>query len=91
MAVIECTPPEPAGIYTYYDPANHRFIIEWSRVIKWNNGTNPEQTFEAILYEPGFPETASGDGEILFQYLNIFNTTDVSTSNSYCNRRNRES
>lgn len=76
-------PPVPAGIYTYHDAANHRYIVQWSRVFKWNNGSNPQQTFQCILYEPGYPATWTGDGEILFQYMTCTNTTDVSTSNNY--------
>jgi hypothetical protein len=77
-----CPLPDRAdGIYTKHDAANHRFIIHWSGS-KINTGD--EEVFQAILYEPGYPETPTGDGEILFQYWNVNNTTDVSTSNSYC-------
>jgi hypothetical protein len=70
-------------VYTYHDAANHRFIIEWSRVFKYNGSTNPSETFECILYQPGYPTTPTGDGEILFQYMTCTNTYDVSTSNDY--------
>ncbi|MBU1707114.1 hypothetical protein KKB28_04285, partial [bacterium] len=75
-------------IYYKHDTANHRFIVEWSRVKKYNNTTNPTETFECILYEPGYPATPTGDGEILFQYETIVNALDVSgylgaTSNDY--------
>ena len=65
-------------IYYYHDSANHRFIVEWSRTKKYNGGIGPTETFECILYEPGYPVTPTGDGEILFQYNTISNTTDVS-------------
>jgi hypothetical protein len=70
-------------IYSYNDATNHRFIIQWSRVYKYNGGTNPSETFECILYQPGYPVTPTGDGEILFQYMTCTNTYDVSTSNDY--------
>jgi hypothetical protein len=79
---LEITSPQTA-IYTKHDAANHRFIVEWSRVIKYNGGTNPTETFECILYEPGYPATPTGDGEILFQYLTCTNTYDVYSSNDY--------
>jgi hypothetical protein len=65
-------------IYTYHNAANHRFIIEWSRVHKYNGTSNPTETFECILYEPGYPATPTGDGEILFQYQTCSNTLDES-------------
>ncbi len=74
-------------IYYDHDTANHRFIIEWSRVRKYNGSSNPTLTFECILYEPGYPVTPTGDGEILFQYHTCTNTIDESdwwpTSNDY--------
>jgi hypothetical protein len=70
-------------IYTYYDVPNHRFIVEWSRVYKYNGGSNPTETFEAILYQPGYPTTPTGDGEILFQYMTCTNTYDTYQSNDY--------
>ncbi len=54
-----------------YDAANHRFIIEWSRV---QNEPQSQQTFELILYDPAFYPTPSGDGPILFQYNTVNNT-----------------
>jgi hypothetical protein len=76
-------PADPAGVYYYHDAANHRFIVEWSRVTKAGSGENPEETFQVILKEPGYPATPTGDGEILFQYLTCNNVPDVSTSNAY--------
>jgi hypothetical protein len=75
-------PPTPAGIYSYYDAANHRFIVEWSRLTKYPNDST--ETFECILYQPGYPSTPTGDGEILFQYNHIANTSDAYASNDYC-------
>ncbi|MFH1010735.1 MAG: C25 family cysteine peptidase [bacterium] len=69
-------------IYTYHDAANHRFIVQWSRVYKYG-GSNPTETFQCILYQPGYPATPTGDGEILFQYMTCVNTYDVSYGNDY--------
>jgi len=68
--------PVPAGIYTYHDAASHEFIVEWSRVNKFDGGVGDQQTFECILHEPGYPATPTGDGEIEFQYLTCSNTED---------------
>ncbi len=61
----------------YYDNANHRFIIEWSRIQHLHDPTNPIpaelQTFEAILFDPAYYPTQTGDGEIVFQYKKITN------------------
>jgi hypothetical protein len=80
---LDITCYQPPGVYVYHDAANHRFIVEWSRVYKFNGSTDPEETFECILYEPGHPVTPTGDGEILFQYMTCANTYDVYSSNDY--------
>lgn len=80
---LDITCYQPPGVYVYHDAANHRFIVEWSRVYKFNGSTDPEETFECILYEPGHPVTPTGDGEILFQYMTCTNTYDVGSSNDY--------
>ncbi|MBM3324900.1 MAG: T9SS type A sorting domain-containing protein, partial [Calditrichaeota bacterium] len=66
-------------IFTRYDAAEHRFIIEWSRSANrfgWQTQTNYEETFEVILE---YPETP-GDGSLLFQYLAVSN---VDVNNNY--------
>lgn len=65
------------SIYFYQDAANHRFVIEWSRIQHIHDPTNPTpaelQTFQMILYDPGYYPTQTGDGEIVFQYYRINN------------------
>jgi hypothetical protein len=61
------------------DTANHRYIVEWSRLIN-NNGMSTE-TFEAILYDPAYYPTFTGDGIIVFQY-NQF--TNCDSQQHYC-------
>ncbi|KPK66318.1 hypothetical protein AMJ82_11905 [candidate division TA06 bacterium SM23_40] len=59
------------GVYKYYDVAQHRYVIEWSR--KHNVYQSYEETFEIVLYDPLYYETQTGDGEILFQYETVYN------------------
>jgi hypothetical protein len=53
-------------VYQQFDAANHRFIVQWSRLINNNGGAT--ENFEAILYDPAYYPTATGDGMIVFQY-----------------------
>jgi hypothetical protein len=59
-------------VYRWSDVMNHRFIVQWSRMIN-NNGGGTEN-FEVILYDPAFYPTATGDGIIVFQYDQFANT-----------------
>lgn len=53
-----------------YDAANHRFIVEWSRV---RNEVGGQQTFEIILYDPVHHQSTTGDGFIVMQYSAVNN------------------
>ncbi|HHE47127.1 MAG TPA: hypothetical protein ENL08_05440, partial [Bacteroidetes bacterium] len=66
---------EDSGIYTWYDEENHRFIVEWSRMRRLEQGgqVGGLETFEAILHDPMHHPSFTGDGEIIFQYLNVEN------------------
>ncbi|MFB3908776.1 MAG: C25 family cysteine peptidase [Candidatus Eisenbacteria bacterium] len=65
----------PTGrVFTKYDPAQHRFIIEWSRLHNQIGGGI--ETFEAILYDPLYHPSPSGDGRIELQYQTV-NNVDV--------------
>ncbi|HOD17035.1 MAG TPA: C25 family cysteine peptidase [Candidatus Cloacimonadota bacterium] len=74
------------GIYTWYDTANHAFIVEWYHLV---NGYQPsyQETFQVILYDPAFYPTSLGDGPIKIQYQ-TFNNVDTSTTTTnqgvYC-------
>jgi len=58
------------NILTYNDQINHRFIIEWDGVTINSNGASEGWTkFQAILLDPAFYPTVTGDGEILVQYF----------------------
>ncbi len=67
------------GVYTCFDEANHRFVIEWSRLgnLRPHHENRLDydelQTFEMILYDPDHHSTPTGDGPIRFQYRQIVN------------------
>ncbi len=63
--------PSGGKVLSYNDVANHRFIIEWSRVV---NESGSNETFEIILYDPIYYPTGTGDGIIVFQYNTVNNT-----------------
>ncbi len=69
-------------VYQYYDQANHRFIVEWSRVRNRGSGT-PTETFEVILLDPAHYVTPTGDGEIIFLYHTISNVQGSYSDNDY--------
>ncbi len=69
---------EDGEIMFYHDQDNNRFIVEWDSITL--NNLNPEpirQEFQAILLDPAYYETTTGDGEILMQYKRM---EDVITS-----------
>ncbi|MCF8367963.1 MAG: T9SS type A sorting domain-containing protein [Bacteroidales bacterium] len=56
-------------IYYYNDDANHRFIIEWDSISHNNFVSEPKkEVFQAILLDPAYYPTITGDGEIIYQY-----------------------
>ncbi len=57
-------------VLTKYDEANHRYIVQWSRV---RNEVSGQQNFEIILYDPAYHESETGDGFILMQYHTVNN------------------
>ena len=66
-------------VFTWHDEANGRFVIEWSRALNGYDEVT-EETFEIILYNQNAMATASGDGVIDFQYLEI---EDVDVTKNY--------
>jgi len=59
-----------SAVYTCYDEANGRFIVEWYRQQHYS-GDATELTFQAILYEPTRWAVETGDAPIVFQYKSI--------------------
>jgi len=62
---------QSGGDQVYYlnDNANHRFIVEWSRLRNAGTWYHERETFEVILYDPAYYPTETGDGIIDMQYL----------------------
>lgn len=59
-------------ILYYFDIENHRYIIEWDSIATNDFGSEPNiEFFQAILYDPEYYPTLTGDGEIVFQYKNV--------------------
>ncbi len=63
-------------IATYYDVVEGYFIIEFYRVPQWSPA-NTYETFEVILYDPSQWVNPTGDGTVLFQYLDITDPTEA--------------
>lgn len=60
------------NVYTWYDQAQHQYVIEWNNLLsQW--GGSGSNTFQAILRDPEYYLTPTGDGEIIFQYQNVNN------------------
>jgi len=70
--------PGEGGVFTWHDEAQHRFVIEWSRLRNAYNDSlvaSPE-TFQAVIYDPAWRAGETGDGDILLQYHTV-NQVDV--------------
>jgi hypothetical protein len=79
--------PGSGDVFYHHDLANHRFVVEWSRVYNLlecppeTTVLSHAQTFEVVLLDPEFNPTVTGDGEIICQYLNV---TNDDTCHNYC-------
>jgi len=60
-------------ISTYWDEQDSRFIVQWHEMRSLGNGAGP-QTFQVLLYT---------NGDIVFQYKDISNTSQGSTDTPY--------
>ncbi|MGC8797283.1 MAG: C25 family cysteine peptidase [candidate division WOR-3 bacterium] len=73
------------GVYYYYDEPGHRFIVEWSDVYHIHGFRNPiiaeQQTFQALLLDPMYYPTSTGDGPIIYQYLVVQNDDSMPNNN----------
>ncbi|MCX6640324.1 MAG: C25 family cysteine peptidase, partial [bacterium] len=69
-------------VYSYYDVANRRFIVEWYHMPNFGN-TSVLETFEVILYDPAYTPTPTGDGEIVFQYNTITEVNGAGDDNPF--------
>jgi hypothetical protein len=69
------------GVYYYHDQGQHYTVIEWSHL--QNDYGSHEETFQAILYDPLYYPTSTGDSRILFQYQTVNNVDVGSYSGGY--------
>jgi Peptidase family C25/Propeptide_C25/FlgD Ig-like domain len=53
-------------VYHWFDAANHRYIIQWSRMK--NLADNSRSTFQVIFYDQEYYPTETGDGIIEMQF-----------------------
>lgn len=56
--------------YQYYDSTNHRWIVEFCDFAHYNQ-PNIREKFQAILYDPAYWPTPTGDGDIVFLYSRV--------------------
>ncbi len=70
-----------SGVYTYYNSTSHYYVVEWYHLISGYNNSSLE-TFEAILYDPVYYPTATGDGQIKLQYQQ-FNNIDIGSGDTF--------
>ncbi|RKX31699.1 MAG: hypothetical protein DRP71_13065 [Verrucomicrobia bacterium] len=58
-----------SGVFTWYDAANHRLIIEWDNMA--NSVTGVSETFQVILHDPAHGAGDTGDGIITMNFKDI--------------------
>ncbi len=63
-------------IASYYDASEGIFVVEFYRVPQWSPPTALE-TFQVILYDPDVYPSATGDGQILFQWLTVADPSEA--------------
>ncbi|MCF7858647.1 MAG: T9SS type A sorting domain-containing protein [Candidatus Cloacimonetes bacterium] len=59
------------NIYSHFDDSEDVFIVEWSNCRNYQSYSY--ETFQVIFYDPVQYPTITGDGDILFQYKQIYN------------------
>jgi len=70
----DLAPNVNGDICSYSDTLNHRWILEFNDCSHHDNTTNRE-TFQTILRDPLYYPTPTGDGEALFMYRLVQDTT----------------
>ena len=69
--------PQQSGSVSYdYDVVNHWFIVEFYQVRQYLPVTAFE-TFQVIFYDPMHYPTVTGDGRILFQWLDVTDPSEA--------------
>jgi len=77
---LEVVGTDSIRVFTWYDAANGRFIIEWDQALNGYDEVTTE-TFEIILYSQSAKPTVTGDGVIDIQYLSV---VDIDVTKNYC-------
>lgn len=70
-----------SNVYTWYNSTLHYYVVEWYNMISGYDSSTP-QTFQAILYDPVYYPTHTGDGQIKLQYKD-FNNIDLGDGDTY--------
>ncbi len=71
--------PQLQGTVAYYfNAAQHYYLVEFSGVRQYTPSSALE-TFEIVLYDPAYYPTATGDGQILFQYNQVSDPSSCTT------------
>ena len=71
-----------AGVWQWFDAAEHRFVIEWKDLPA--NPSGGPNTFQLVLYDPLHHPTLTGDGPFLFQYQDFNDTQSAGSDFPYC-------
>ena len=76
--------------YDYHTYCNKKYNLNNRLIIEWDNVSNGEddqncpncikESFQVILLDPDYHTTSSGDGEIIFQYKEIY---DIDSNGNY--------
>lgn len=66
----DLSPQVIGSVSHYYDSTEHVFIVEYLNVRQYSP-TSAFESFQVILYDPIHFPTSTGDGQILFQYLDV--------------------
>lgn len=68
------------NVYVYYNSTQHFYVVQWN-VTSGFDRTSPE-VFQAILYDPIYYPTQTGDAPIKLQYK-IFNNIDAGSGDAH--------
>ena len=66
--------PNSGGVWMWHDEVEHRFIVEYNHVEQYAP-VGAFETFQVILLDPEFYQTATGDGQLIFQYNSMSATS----------------
>ena len=72
----DLTADNGGAVYSYYDEQFHFYVVQWNNVKTYEDNSN--ESFQAILFDPMYYITPTGDGEILLQYEDFNNTSNGS-------------